>query len=715
MKIKNIKIWKRAVISALICALLTLFIYLTGLFTAFENKTYDQRMLFSSRFISPNDNIVLITVDQQSIDWAGETYGYSWPWPREAYAHVIDFLSQGNPSSIMFDILFTEPSVYGEEDDQALCRAEKESGKVVQTLFVSEDGDSKKGLFPLTSIMNNAAILGNITSCMDKDDIIRRGRLSYEFEGKTYPTLGTAPLFLQGKEDFSNLPLLKDDTVLLRYQKNLNSYIPYSIKDILSSYDSWKKGEEGIFLPEDFEDAYVFIAYYAPGLFDICSVPVSQVYPGVGVHITTLDNYLSDSFIKKTPALLEVLFFILLSFIASLGVSFASLRPSQRQSIIVMILTFFTGIILSLALPYLLFIYGIWLQLAISLFAFLLSFIVSTSLSFAMEGKQKRFIKSAFSQCLSKEVVNQIMNDPSSFTLGGKTYNMTAIFTDIEKFSSFSELLTARQLGALLNYYLTFMSDIIISHKGTVDKYEGDAIVAFCGAPVEMPDHAKRACAAAIEMKKAEIIMNQEILEIVKNNKNEKTDDDLYEAFKIMAANKKKLFTRIGINSGEMIAGYFGSKMKKNYTMMGNNVNLASRLEGVNKQYSTGGILISEQTRKLLDDDFLLRKLDRVQVVNVNTPVRLYELIDSTQNKDEKLVFYLEKWDQALDLFEKKDYASSLNIFTELSKEREDDRVCRYYIRLIEKYFINGKYPLDSDNEGVIYNPENGVFTLMQK
>jgi len=715
MKIKNIKIWKRAVISALICALLTLFIYLTGLFTAFENKTYDQRMLFSSRFISPNDNIVLITVDQQSIDWAGETYGYSWPWPREAYAHVIDFLSQGNPSSIMFDILFTEPSVYGEEDDQALCRAEKESGKVVQTLFVSEEGDSKKGLFPLPSIMNNAAILGNITSCMDKDDIIRRGRLSYEFEGKTYPTLGTAPLFLQGKEDFSTLPLLKDDTVLLRYQKNLNSYIPYSIKDILSSYDSWKKGEEGIFLPEDFEDAYVFIAYYAPGLFDICSVPVSQVYPGVGVHITTLDNYLSDSFIKKTPALLEVLFFILLSFIASLGVSFASLRPSQRQSIIVMILTFFTGIILSLALPYLLFIYGIWLQLAISLFAFLLSFIVSTSLSFAMEGKQKRFIKSAFSQCLSKEVVNQIMNDPSSFTLGGKTYNMTAIFTDIEKFSSFSELLTARQLGALLNYYLTFMSDIIISHKGTVDKYEGDAIVAFCGAPVEMPDHAKRACAAAIEMKKAEIIMNQEILEIVKNNKNEKTDDDLYEAFKIMAANKKKLFTRIGINSGEMIAGYFGSKMKKNYTMMGNNVNLASRLEGVNKQYSTGGILISEQTRKLLDEDFLLRKLDRVQVVNVNTPVRLYELIDIAQNKDEKLVFYLEKWDQALDLFEKKDFASALNIFTELSKEREDDRVCRYYIRLIEKYFIKGKYPLDSDNEGVIYNPENGVFTLMQK
>ena len=715
MKIKNIKIWKRAVISALICALLTLFIYLTGLFTAFENKTYDQRMLFSSRFISPNDNIVLITVDQQSIDWAGETYGYSWPWPREAYAHVIDFLSQGNPSSIMFDILFTEPSVYGEEDDQALCRAEKESGKVVQTLFVSEEGNSKKGLFPLPSIMNNAAILGNITSCMDKDDIIRRGRLSYEFEGKTYPTLGTAPLFLQGKEDFFDLPLLKDDTVLLRYQKNLNSYIPYSIKDILSSYDSWKKGEEGIFLPEDFEDAYVFIAYYAPGLFDICSVPVSQVYPGVGVHITTLDNYLSDSFIKKTPALLEVLFFIFLSFIASLGVSFASLRPSQRQSIIVMILTFFTGIILSLALPYLLFIYGIWLQLAISLFAFLLSFIVSTSLSFAMEGKQKRFIKSAFSQCLSKEVVNQIMNDPSSFTLGGKTYNMTAIFTDIEKFSSFSELLTARQLGALLNYYLTFMSDIIISHKGTVDKYEGDAIVAFCGAPVEMPDHAKRACAAAIEMKKAEIIMNQEILEIVKNNKNEKTDDDLYEAFKIMAANKKKLFTRIGINSGEMIAGYFGSKMKKNYTMMGNNVNLASRLEGVNKQYSTGGILISEQTRKLLDEDFLLRKLDRVQVVNVNTPVRLYELIDIAQNKDDKLVFYLEKWDQALDLFEKKDYASALNIFTELSKEREDDRVCSYYIRLIEKYFIKGKYPLDSDNEGVIYNPENGVFTLMQK
>ncbi|MBP5575431.1 MAG: adenylate/guanylate cyclase domain-containing protein, partial [Treponema sp.] len=346
---------------------------------------------------------------------------------------------------------------------------------------------------------------------------------------------------------------------------------------------------------------------------------------------------------------------------------------------------------------------------------FIASFLVNVAFSFTVEGKQKRFIKSAFSQCLSKDVVNQIINDPASFTLGGKNFQMTAIFTDIQKFSSFSELLTAAQLGSLLNYYLTKMSDIIIDEHGTVDKYEGDAIVALVGAPVEMTDHASRACAAAIKMKKAEVIMNQEIIQIAGGEKPADMEEDLYDAFKIMVANKKTIFTRIGMNSGEMIAGYFGSENKKNYTMMGNNVNLASRLEGVNKQYHTNGILISAATRDLLGDQFIVRSLDRVRVVNVNTPIRLYELLETREEASAELLQYVDAWEKAFADFEAKNYQSAAQQFKALAAQNEKDNVVRYYLDLLENFFLKGKYPVASDDVGVEYNPDDGVFKLLQK
>jgi adenylate cyclase len=307
------------------------------------------------------------------------------------------------------------------------------------------------------------------------------------------------------------------------------------------------------------------------------------------------------------------------------------------------------------------------------------------------------------------------MNDPSSFTLGGKNFQMTAIFTDIQKFSSFSELLTASQLGSLLNYYLTKMSDIIIDEHGTVDKYEGDAIVALVGAPVEMTDHASRACAAAIKMKKAEVLMNQEIVQIAGGEKPANMEEDLYDAFKIMVANKKVIFTRIGMNSGEMIAGYFGSENKKNYTMMGNNVNLASRLEGVNKQYHTNGILISAATRDLLGDAFIVRSLDRVRVVNVNTPLRLYELLETKEEATPELLKYVEDWEKAFADFEAKDYQKAADQMQALADQKESDNVVRYYLELLNDFFLKGKYPVAADDVGVEYNPEDSVFKLLQK
>ncbi|MCQ2576828.1 MAG: adenylate/guanylate cyclase domain-containing protein [Treponema sp.] len=718
---KNGKIWQRSLIIAAGSFVFTLLLYFLGSFTFFENKTYDQRMKLAANYKQPCDQIIFIGVDQKSIDWAKEEYGWGWPWPREAYARVVEFISAGNPNSIAFDILYTEPSVYGENDDETFAAAEKDSGKVIQTLYIYGEGDNTKVLPPVDSIKDNAAMLGNITSLMDKDDIIRRGRLFYELNGEKIPTLGTAPLYLTNQKndfDFSEVPTLKDGSVLLRYQRNLDDYIPYWINDILSSYDIWKSGDttqEPAYVPEDFADTYVYVAYYAPGLFDICSSPVSQVFPGVGVHITTLDNFLTKSFIHKMPEVLTCLWILFVSVLCAVFITLASTRQHQATTVIYMILGLLVGAVLCIGLPILLFIYGYWMQLIAPSAAFLLTFLVGLGLSLTIEGKQKRFIKSAFSQCLSKDVVNQIMNDPSSFTLGGKNFQMTAIFTDIRKFSSFSELLTASQLGQLLNYYLTKMSDVIIDEYGTVDKYEGDAIVALVGAPVEMSDHAERACAAAVKMKKTEVLMNTEIIRIAAEEKPADMDEDLYNAFKIMVENNKTIFTRIGINSGEMIAGYFGSENKKNYTMMGNNVNLASRLEGVNKQYSTNGIMCSQATRELLGDRFVVRSLDRVRVVNVNTPIRLFEVLEEKSEASETLLKYVEKWETAMTAFESKAYDDALQQMKDLSAEKPEDNVAKYYISLLENFFTKGTYPKEADAVGVEYNPDDGVFKLLQK
>ena len=309
MKNRNAKIWFRSLIVAVVCFAATVALYITGLFSFFENKTYDRRMVFASKYITACDDISFIIVDQQSIDWAKENYGWGWPWPREAYGRMIDFISAGNAKSVAFDILYTEPSIYGQADDDALALAEKNSGIVVQPLNVLVDYANEKQTlqFPIEQIKDNVATLGAVVSLKDDDDIIRRGRLEYkdEADGKVYPTLGTAPIYMQGEQDSLNdVPRLKDGSVLLRYQSSINKYFPSSAYDILHSYDIFTglvepEEDEFFYEPDEFEDKYVFVAYYAPGLYDICSTPVSQVFPGVGVHITTLDNYLTDSFCAR--------------------------------------------------------------------------------------------------------------------------------------------------------------------------------------------------------------------------------------------------------------------------------------------------------------------------------------------------------------------------------------------------------------------------------
>ena len=306
--------------------------------------------------------------------------------------------------------------------------------------------------------------------------------------------------------------------------------------------------------------------------------------------------------------------------------------------------------------------------------------IIREIMSYAGSEQEKRFIKSAFSQYLSPKVIEQIIADPSQLKLGGEKREMSAIFTDIRSFSTISEALgDPAKLVDLLNFYLTRMSDIVLDNQGTIDKYEGDAIIAFFGAPVRLENHASLACRAAVKMKKAEVAINREAL--AQGLITDKVMEAMFKKGIIQSADDPApLFTRFGINTGDMVVGNMGTPNKMDYTIMGNAVNLAARLEGVNKKYNTGGILISEYTREHIGDAFMLRPLSRVRVVGINTPLRLYELLDIQAEAPPELAAMVKSWEQGFAAYERQDFLAAQNIFHTIYQRNTADRAAKKYL-----------------------------------
>jgi len=292
-------------------------------------------------------------------------------------------------------------------------------------------------------------------------------------------------------------------------------------------------------------------------------------------------------------------------------------------------------------------------------------------------------LRRAFSTYLSEDVVEEIVSDPTRLQLGGVKRHMTAIFTDIRSFTGIAERLSPEHLVDLLNYYLSTMSDVILEQKGTIDKYEGDAIIAFFGAPLELPDHAIRACAAAIVMKRLESDVNDYVM---KNG-----------------ISPSPLLTRIGINSGEMVVGNMGTQKKMNYTIISNAVNLASRLEGVNKLYNTW-ILATEDTMKETAGKFLSRRLDRIRVVGINEPVRIYEILETMDHAPQALHQKVELFHKAMGLFETRRWNDAGKLFYQIYKQFPGDGPSVFYFNRCKQNLKNEPSP-DWD----------GVFNMAEK
>ncbi|MDR3144821.1 MAG: adenylate/guanylate cyclase domain-containing protein [Treponema sp.] len=674
-----------------------------GFFEFLEYKTYDFRVRLLATTSKPSDDIVIILLDQDSIDWAYQERGWSWPWPRRAFADIIEYMRIGAAHSIAFDVIFSEPSVYGPEDDAAFVAASKDFGRVVQTVYFSTQwgknivwpGDLQTPLlrpegfgdllpqfsldpgnsagepigaqFPIAALRNAAGVIGNITGRPDSDGIIRRTRLFALFDGRAVPSLSTGAYLAGGGGagvrydkksrmvlwDEYAIPVDKKGASLLRFRGPLEQYHPYFADEILKSVEQYARGEDPLLYPEDFMGKYVFFGYYAPGLFDICSTPISSVYAGVGVHITMLDNMLQQDFIREIPLWINYGIILGAVILMSFLVFFAGRIILTVGGGVVTL-----GILAGMGIGA--YAAGYWVPVVAPMTGALLAFLAGTLYNYATEGSQRRFIKSAFSQYLSPAVIEQLLANPELLSLGGERREISIFFSDVQGFTSISEKLDPTQLTELLNDYLSFMTDTILDSGGTIDKYEGDAIIAFWNAPVSHADHAARALRASMSCQ-------QKLAE---------RQDFFEEKFGC------RLLTRIGLNTGFAVVGNMGSGKRFDYTMLGDSVNLAARLEGLNKQFGTY-LMCTENTFEQAGraGTFFGRKLAQVAVVGKKEPVVVYEPMPEAVFAERAEI--LRKFDEARDLFYTGDFAGALGRFEALS---EADRPAFYYAEQCRYY-----------------------------
>jgi adenylate cyclase len=421
--------------------------------------------------------------------------------------------------------------------------------------------------------------------------------------------------------------------------------------------------------PAFFSNKIVFVSGTAPGLKDTKPTPMAKHEHGFMLQANALDNILQDDFIKVIDSpWFSLIVTLSITFLLSIMVSVLSFSRALIIFVITLILIILSYIILYSNA-------NILFDVVSPLVGAVVSFFSVEYLRFLQGNKQKSYIKSAFGQYLSPKVIDTLISDPSRLSLGGEMKNMTAVFTDLANFSSISEKLKPNELVIFLNEYLTHMCDIIAEYDGTIDKFEGDAIIAFWGAPLDNSEHAKLSCIASIKMQKQMAKLRQQW---------EKEG-------------MPSLFMRVGINSGNMVVGNMGSKTRKDYTIMGDNVNLAARLEGTNKFYGTW-TLCSHNTYEQVKDYVECREIDIVRVVGRKEPVKIYEVIDEKDNINKSMIEALQIYNHALMLYRERNYSSAISKFEELLKITPNDNVANTYIQRC-KFLI--KKPPHDDWDGI--------------
>lgn len=588
-----------------------------------ENHALD--LIYRLRPGSPQpQDLLIVGIDEPSF----KEIGQPWPWPRRMHAALVNRLTQMGARLIIFDILFAEPT--HPEDDELLANALHRAGNVIlgQTLEVTSDPRFARRMLikPLEPLCQEARGLGLMMVTPDADGVVRHFRLRLD----GLETLAAAAV----QHLTPPLVLPTDVSGLINYvgpPRSLDTVSYYQVLDPEYPLPENRVRERIVLVGWNLE-ASVTPQQQADSFNNPFFASTGQFMSGVEIHGHIIYTLLTKSWGQELGLGLRLVISFL--FIVSCSLLLGRLRLASALAVLTVLILLTWGASLTLFISS-----HLWLPPVLTSLGLILVYLGHISWKYLTEFREKRWLRQAFGRYVSAALVEAIIAHPERLELGGEEAEVTVLFADLAGFTGLAETMPPKSLIQLLNEYFSTMTEIILTRHGTLDKFIGDALMAVWGAPVAMADHALLACQAALEMQEA----------MIRRQEGWSTEG------------LPRLAARIGLHSGRVLAGNVGSKERFDYTVMGDTVNLAARLEGVNKRYGTE-IILSEDTYQRVADHFLFRALERVQVKGRLQPVTIYELLGPLPAEGEpgwlqafaagRAAFLARDWDLAQDYFQ---------------------------------------------------------------
>ena len=702
-------------------------VYQVPLLSTLDAFIYDARL----RLTMPggvDERIVILDIDERSLSEQGR-----WPWSRDKMAQLINRLFDEYGIAIIgFDVVFAEAdkssgldslenlakSELREETgfqsalhrlrdtldyDQRFADALRGRPVVLGYYFNNNAGaEHRSGRLPspavqkkqiregvafthwngyganLPEFQQSAVHAGHFNPLVDFDGSSRRVPLLVEHGGEYYESLSLAMvrLLLGGPEiipgdtgessegDYSAIEWLELPTVRggirIPVDENVAALIPYRGERGSFHYLSAADALAGRLSTEQLKGKIVLLGTSAPGLMDLRSTPVGSAYPGVEIHANLIAGILDGTLKEKPSYLLAADVLQLLLSALLLACLLPILSPLRATLLALGVLSAITTLNVSLWSSA-----GMALPLAAVLGTVLALYAFNMSWGYFIESRTKRQFAELFGQYVPPELVNEMARDPERYSMEGRNEELTVLFSDVRGFTSISEGLDPKELTRLMNEYLGAMTKVVQKNRGTLDKYIGDAIMAFWGAPMADHDHARHAMLTALEMQ----------VELRKLDA------------PFATRGWPPLHIGVGINTGTMTVGDMGSTVRKSYTVMGDAVNLGSRLEGITKQYGVG-ILVSETARAQVPE-MLYREIDRVRVKGKDEPVGIFEPVGLPGDVSAEVRDEISLWDQALDCYRQQAWDQAESHLRDLSQRRPDCRLYPLYAQRIARYRVN--------------------------
>lgn len=628
-----------------------------------EMQAYDWRLSRTAQPSTARNDIALVEIDEFSLRNLQPYFG-RWPWPRIAHSILLEYLSRARPRVIVYDVNFAEAHTnttvqYGEsmmsgaDSDKKFVDAVREAANVIllaDATYESEIASTNESFAlpdagynldvpgiterqvvfpPFPELRDAAAGFGHNLFILDPDGPLRHMTPFVRTNHRAIPSLGVAgalraagigpdqvrldgdmlmlgdrrmPLTERSVRSQEGISTYKWEFINFRgpaLLEDLTSrpYASYPFWDLIRSEDQIQRGEKPDVSPDAFKNKIVFIGVSGSGLYDSYETPVrGGKMPGIQVHAAVADDILSNRFITPARTSLRVATVCLAAVLVGLvSTMIPAWWASGATFVFLAALTWISTRMIA---------GGFWLNLSQPVMASTVALFGGVAYQYFVEGREKRKMKKLFGQYVSKDVYEHLVANPALASLGGTRRDMTVLFSDIRGFTTVSEKGEPEEIVRTLNEYFTQMVDLVFRHQGTLDKFVGDMVMALFGAPLEDPDHADHAVETALEMVEELRTLNQ----------------------KWKAEGRPELDIGIGINSGPMIAGNIGSEAIMSYTVIGDAVNLGSRLESLNKQYGTR-IIISDGTREQLKGQYVFRPLGDVVVKGKTKPVAIFEVV----------------------------------------------------------------------------------------